>query len=173
MRRLLALALALPALLPLPARAEVAPTGAPCGYVAAQYQSIDWYANAGEVHAGPISLGDSAASGSVTCTVNGGSVTGPVTSGVVALAPSPIFFDANYDVNVPVCTRLDVTGGGSWYFDYPTRTWTTSATAQCTAAPPDAVRLPFPSADALLCPAFGGDVYVAGELVWDCPPYES
>lgn len=28
------------------------------------------------------------------------------------------------------------------------------------------------AADEVICPAIGGDLYVAGELVWDCPPYE-
>ena len=173
------------------------PFGLPCGYTIVDH--LDGDEHTAELNGGPIVLGRDAAglpvSGSVTCSlhVNGSlhsdpaaaSATSEVTPGVVLLAPTPVSFTAGVADTVEVCTRVDVAGGGTYYWN-PDLTgqspgsWSTDPDSSCAGfrggSNPLWILDPvFEALDALICPvlalAFPPHGDVAG--IWDCPPYGS
>lgn len=160
----------------------------------------------GEVEAGPIVVADGAdpRAGRVTCTITSGwNHTGPVlvsassvtTPGVVALTPTPVEYELDEWAFPVVCTRVDITGGGTYYWDDEASQWSTDPFVACESwccdPPPgdlfDTVDEVFiDHVDPVLCPVFAehagtvgpvtiqpdGDVSIADSEFWLCPPYE-
>lgn len=87
----------------------------------------------------------------------------------VAVTTGPVRFEATADSVVEGCALATVDG----------QEHLRCFTGQSIEIPPrevvdvidDAYDLTY-ALDPVLCPVLGGDVYVADELGWDCPPYE-
>lgn len=120
--------------------------------------------------------------------------------GIVVLPPTLVVAaPVPDDAIVVLCLRVDVVGGPSFYSN-GAGGWTTDANSSCiTALPPselpprevfdllDTVTQLSGLADGTICPALAGlapgtdavtidatgDTYVAGQLLWDCPPYQT
>jgi hypothetical protein len=161
----------------------------------------------GEIDAGPIVIADGAdpRAGRVTCTITSGwnhtapalaSASSVTTPGVVYLPPTPIEYEIDYwDVPV-ICTRVDIVGGGTYYWDDIDEVWSTDPYVECMSwccdPPPggdildevDEVFIDY--VDPVLCPVLAehagtvgpvtiqpdGDVSIADGEWWLCPPYE-
>jgi hypothetical protein len=170
------------------------PAGRPCGW------SSDFGPGIPESEHGVVYGGPFLATGTLTCTMLRGGTThsGPADASVAYsatgtavtyLAPTPFYFSGNGAV--VVCTSFQEPGGPVLYWEPALAGghWTTDATASC--VPPDLLPEGFPWSvvDPVICAALvaargpfsdpagplyiepGGDTYLAGELLWDCPPY--
>jgi hypothetical protein len=175
------------AVLPAPSYAATGPAGSPCRLYSAAPQ------NDPDVYDGVLLGGPYAASGTLTCGVQVGaaahsapddvarSATG---TGAVLVPPSQV---APPWTGAPmyVCTQFTPVAGATVY-------WSDGAWTDDPAAPCDAYRDALDTSagvgqelDVVLCPALAalrtnlgavvitpaGDVFVAGTMVWDCPPY--
>jgi len=162
---------------------------------------------AGEVDAGPIVIADGAdpRAGRVTCTITSGwdhtapalvSVGSVTTPGAVSLPPTLVEYEVDWWAYPVVCTRVDILGGGTFYWDDVAGAWSTSPYVECMSwccdPPPDDDLLDkvdqvfIDHVDPVLCPVLAehagtvgpvavepdGDVSIAGSEVWLCPPYE-
>ena len=205
---LVAAVLALTAFPASPARAEVRPPdGLVCEWNGVEVPTGGWLH---EFSAGPLTLvdddpGANPAFGTVTCSlVDGWSHTSPVLAsatssplpGAAVLPPTVVPGGAvPGDRAVNICTRVDVVGGPTFYFDGGV--WQTVPGSCNTARPQEVPPRPVrelldlvwaivEAADETVCPRLAslgpgagpvtiepeGDTSIDGELFWDCPPYE-
>ncbi|HWL35250.1 MAG TPA: hypothetical protein VNQ77_03570 [Frankiaceae bacterium] len=119
---------------------------------------------------------------------------GPAAHAVV-LPPTPMSYVAE-DWDLPYLCSAATVDGAAWYWDAATGTWSADPAAPCDpAVTPNAgdpwpchelVACLVPVLDAAVCPVLvalpsvpgvvdveeDGDVHVAGEPLWDCPPYD-
>lgn len=179
-----------------PAHAAPDPTGALCGFLTVTDPVNGW--QVGEIDGGPVALVDDADPskvywGSVTCTIQRdqqhgsadndlASLTGSTTPGVAAVAGTVAFHTEPGDW-LWLCTRVNIAGGPTLYYDGESGTWSESSAAQCsTSAGPSPE--PFPStavdaiiafAEAVVCPVLAVVFPPHGDVLglWDCPPYDA
>lgn len=195
--RSLAAGVALLALAAVPPAAadDLPPTGLVCNFsTVGEPSPPEEQRGAALVHAGPMVVTGLAgtAPARVTCSlqVNDDTHAGPdiatvtsvASSGVVALPPTTVPYAVDYWANLVMCTRLEVEGGATYYLDAAHDEWGTDPSVTCVTPWEDPPVLdPFGYLDALfvehvdpvVCPVLGGDVWVAPDAGWDCPPYEA
>ncbi|HWL35253.1 MAG TPA: hypothetical protein VNQ77_03585 [Frankiaceae bacterium] len=180
-----------------PAAAAGPPEGRPCSFLVTDGGSETW---TGYLAGGPVTAAGAAVS--LRCTIHVGNAahTGPSVAeasagpapGVVAVA-TLVSYAADPGATHAVCTEATV-AGTAWYWDGDA--WTTDPGAGCpvpvTTQPEDLLICleacePF-SWDETVCAVTGrltgtvvpgvveveedGDVHVAAEPFWDCPPYD-
>jgi hypothetical protein len=202
------LALATLALVPLavltgPARAATDPTGFLCGFTShVDPTDLTGARQVGELDGGPLAIVDESGApltGRLSCTVQVGladsrhadpdaaRATGPETTGVVVVPPTPVTFPTSPDGWYHVCAEVAITGGATLYWDTsndPTVEghWSTDpVTARCEQVPPpgpDCRRCP-PAwepewiVESILCPVtalvFPPDGAIPGVLDCDWP----
>jgi hypothetical protein len=147
MRALHAVVLAVAAVTSAPVAGHAEPSSlTTCGFVSIADPTGD--AQTGEVDSGPVVLGGTAW-GSVTCTIQTGlnrrhadadaaSATSPVTPGVALLAPTPISYPLADGDSVYFCTRVDVTGGATYYWESSEWYWPNNGESGRWSTDPDA-----------------------------------
>ena len=202
---ILSVAAAVAAATPPAADATAAPVaGRPCSFGSmtdALVPSGERYT--GTVYGGPVVVADGVTPAAVrmTCTIQTAghwhsdpdavSVTSPTTLGVAVLPPSVVTYELPWTVPYEsLCSRIDVEGGPTYYWDFDNAVWSTDPEVACThpipIPPAGPLPVPWEVVDAAVCevlvdlapgtdPVYidpTGDTYVNGELVWDCPPYE-
>ena len=180
-----------------PAVAAGPPEGRPCSFLVTASGTGEW---TGYLAGGPVTAGGAAVS--LRCTIRAGNAshTGPSVAEAAA-GPAPgavavatlVSYAADPGARQVVCTEATV-AGTAWYWDGAA--WTTDPSAGCPVPvqPEDLLTCvesswcePF-SWDGTVCPVtaalYGtvvpgvveveedGDVHVAGEPFWDCPPYD-
>jgi hypothetical protein len=116
--------------------------------------------------------------------------------GVAVLAPRRLSYTAEDWDSVYLCTAATV-DGTAWYWDDVAAAWSTDPASWCedttdyrTEPPPEwcfeTLSCVEPLVDQMVCPVFAavpsvpgvldveydGDLHVAGEPFWDCPPYD-
>ena len=130
--------------------------------------------------------------------VNGASASATGTSGATILPPTIISYVSPSRVPVYACDKFVDAGGTAYYWDGDLNVWTTNSGVKCELAISggtddpaldpvnDLVELldtviciPLAALHAVLndpaAPVYvaaDGDVYLLGDLFWDCPPYE-
>lgn len=146
-----------------------------------------------QVQAGPLALVDPAApgtvvSGRIRCAFREGythagallvEVVGPVTPAVAYVTPTTVVMGRPATLNYTLCTEVDLTGGPTLYWDDDAQGWSTDPAVVCASlVGDDVVDQTFRNVvDPTVCPKLAvlfppdGDVYLAGELWYDCPPY--
>lgn len=146
----------------------------------------------------PVADGADLRSGRVTCTVRDGfSHVDPavvaVSSGTMAGVAVAPYETVEYVEPVghyfTACLSVEIDGAGTFYWDDEAGAWSTDPGVLCfdlcCAGDDDDLvdtalgvydevnEYVIAYVDPPLCAVLGGDVAVAGEPVWDCPPYES
>lgn len=150
---------------------------------------------------GPVVVADGTdpRSGRVVCTLRDFALThadglvnteisSETSSGVVLLPPTEFAYWPSWEEPVVLCTRVEIDGAGTFYRDADNDVWSASPDVACERGrtiqiPPDEVldvvdpvldavnEAIIEHVDPVLCAELGGDFYVIGFWVWDCPPY--
>lgn len=155
----------------------------------------------GAVYGGPLAAPGAAVTITCSITVNGGRHTdppavsetaGPAADAVVLAPRAMSYVGLEWDV-VHLCTAA-IVDGTAWYWDARTEAWSADPASTCERSreiPPEVPIVCIGTlweclVDPTACRTFAslpsvpgvaelgpdGDVHVAGEPFWDCPPYE-